>query len=722
MAEGFSHKRSRPESSSEVCKLGISLAVIKIVKCIGIFESYDLLKTVSILQLIYFIKLSSSFLFIFMKRSLLTGLKLKRSLNLRIGQYCCLGLLIDFLYLFGLTLCGPLRTILVFEHSAPIVVAMINGIFSKSNYARTRGSILFFLGVITLLLFDTDVFSQVNSFPGLKDTNFLFNFLYLTSTAFGVADHKSGILLLVFLLILKVIQHSFAKRISSQIGGSNKLHIYSNLFSTLILTPVYFISVYNGYQKTSVFTNFWTLFLITLFAFVVDHSIQSYVSGKIEGLYSYKIGYISIALFALLLGFQWNHPAAVAISAANTSRTQDHIISGGVIISAVFFILSSDILSWSGHKSRKGNFVGYSSEGLPLYSFAENVLNRASTFSVVSTLQRFLKQIFERNDSRHIFYFLCLNLSFAFVELFWGLYTNSLGLVSDSFHMMFDSTSLVLGLIASVMSRWKPNRSYPYGFGRVEVLSGFVNSLFLFVIAIFLIYEAASRLMNPPEINSDKLLTVSVTGLIVNMIGAYLLGHHHHHGHGHSDNHSHCHKRENINIKGVYLHVLTDLLGSVGVIISAILVKKYQLYIADPICTVLIAIFILYSLMPLLLKSSSILTLSLLPKDERNAKNALYKISHLEGVVSLHSCSIWEHGNGDFIASLCLTVQPYVTEQRVITQATNLFREHGINSCTIQVEKDDFYQHLSGLVTGSEEFQPPNSVITNPNLEFTKLI
>lgn len=740
MTEEFASKRVNLDTTaSEVCRLGIAFAVVKIIKCIGFFESYDLLKSVSILQFLFVIKIASSVVFLLLKRS---SLRLKKSLVVKVIQHSCLGLLIDFIYLFGLTLCGPLRTILVYEHSAPILIAMISGLFSRANYARTRGSILFILGVMTLLLFDTDVFSQSGNFPDLKETNVFFSFLYVTSSAFGVADHKSGVFLLLFLLLIKIVHHSFSKRLAVQVGGSNKLHMYSTYFSAILLTPVYLFSSFNGYQKTDILSNIWPMIFIAIFVFIADRYSSNYMASKMNGLYSYKIGYISVSVFALFLGFQWNHPAAIAITKAHDgglARTQDHIMSGGVVVSAVFFILSSDILSWSGHKSRKGNFVGYSSEGTPLYSFAENVLSRASSSSVVSVSRSFFKQIFERNDSRHIFYFLCLNLSFAFVELFWGMYTNSLGLISDSFHMMFDSTSLVLGLLASVISRWKPSRSFPYGFGRVEVLSGFVNSLFLLAISIFLVYEGSMRIMDPPQINTDKLLTVSVSGFVVNLVGAYLLGHNHHHGHnhghGHSHNHGHSHhhqhqgscdghshKHENINLRGVYLHILTDLLGSVGVIISAVLVKKYELYIADPICTLFIAVFILYSLVPLLLTSARILTLSLSSYDKKNVENALKKVSSLDGVTSLHSCHVWEHGSGDFRAAFCLTVESHVTEQRVITQATSILREHGVGTCTIQVEKDDYYQHLSGLKMGSEEIHAPRSLNSSPNIDFAKLI
>jgi solute carrier family 30 (zinc transporter), member 5/7 len=121
---------------------------------------------------------------------------------------------------------------------------------------------------------------------------------------------------------------------------------------------------------------------------------------------------------------------------------------------------------------------------------------------------------------------------FTFVELLYGAWTNSLGLISDGFHMLFDCTALVVGLYAALMARWKPTRVFSYGYARVEVLSGFVNGLFLVVVAFFVFYEAIGRLFEPPEINTNRLLIVSVAGFAVNMIGIFSFSHAHMHAHG----------------------------------------------------------------------------------------------------------------------------------------------------------------------------------------------
>lgn len=199
------------------------------------------------------------------------------------------------------------------------------------------------------------------------------------------------------------------------------------------------------------------------------------------------------------------------------------------------------------------------------------------------------------------------------------MWTNSLGLISDGFHMLFDCTALLVGLYASLMSRWKPTRLYSYGYGRVEVLSGFVNGLFLVVIALFVLEEAMDRLVDPPSISTDRLLFVSVAGFLVNLIGIGTFSWNHTHSHG-----GHTH---NTNMQGVFLHVLADTMGSVGVIISSLLIQQFGWYIADPICSLFIATLILISVLPLLKESAEILLLA--TPSHRTIQKTLTKVSLL---------------------------------------------------------------------------------------------
>lgn len=148
---------------------------------------------------------------------------------------------------------------------------------------------------------------------------------------------------------------------------------------------------------------------------------------------------------------------------------------------------------------------------------------RGIGYRIKEKLSAWRRLIFSDKNSRNLFLFLILNLSFAFVELIYGVWSNSLGefihvtfganqvthlfthsllgLISDSFHMFFDCTGLLAGLAASVITKWKANEKYSYGYVRAEVLAGFVNSLFLLFISFFILSESVERLIEPPEVS-----------------------------------------------------------------------------------------------------------------------------------------------------------------------------------------------------------------------------
>ena len=106
----------------------------------------------------------------------------------------------------------------------------------------------------------------------------------------------------------------------------------------------------------------------------------------------------------------------------------------------------------------------------------------------------------EAAETRKIFAFFMINFCFMLVEVSYGMWTNSLGLISDAAHMLFDCTALLLGLAASYVARWRPNEVFTYGYARVEVLAGFTNALFLLFIAVYIFLEALERLLEPPHV------------------------------------------------------------------------------------------------------------------------------------------------------------------------------------------------------------------------------
>ncbi len=201
------------------------------------------------------------------------------------------------------------------------------------------------------------------------------------------------------------------------------------------------------------------------------------------------------------------------------------------------------LLFWSPRSSSQANIV------MPLYAPGASSVTAVGTSveALVPFVKHLVREIWNDRESRRIFFFLSINLMFMFVEMVYGFLTNSLGLIADAFHMMFDCTALAIGLWASVVARWPATEQFTYGYGRVKVLSGFLNGVFLLFIGSFVLFESFTRLLAPPEIKSEKLLIVSVLGLCVNLVGIWAFhdlhgGGDHGHDHGHSHSHGHAHE------------------------------------------------------------------------------------------------------------------------------------------------------------------------------------
>uniref|UniRef100_A0A8C5UCR8 Zinc transporter n=1 Tax=Malurus cyaneus samueli TaxID=2593467 RepID=A0A8C5UCR8_9PASS len=600
---------------------------------------------------------------------------------IKIFKHAVVGCIISLLWFFGLTLCGPLRTLLLFEHSDVVVLSLLSVLFTSSGGgpAKTRGAAFFIIAVICLLLFDNDdLMAKIAEHPEGHHDSALTHVLYTIIAFLGVADHKS------------------------------KVESWSSLIMPFV-TVIFFVVI-------------------------LDFYVESICSVKMEASTCARYGSFLIFISALLFGNFWTHPITDQLRAMNKPphhESTEHVLSGGVVVSAVFFVLSANILSSPSRKGQKGTLIGYSPEGTPLYNFMGDALQQSSQ-SLPRFIKESLKQILEEYDSRQIFYFLCLNLAFTFVELFYGVWTNSLGLISDGFHMLFDCSALVMGLFAALMTRWKATRIFSYGYGRVEILSGFINGLFLMVIAFFVFMESVARLVDPPDIDTNMLTPVSVGGLIVNLVGicafshahshgasrggcpaAHDHSHSHHghsHGHSHSDHgHSHGHSHGssgggmNTNMRGVFLHVLADTLGSVGVIVSTIFIQQFGWLIADPLCSLFIATLIFLSVIPLLKDACQVLLLRIPPEQEKDLHAALEKIQKIEGVISYRDPHFWCHSATVVAGTIHVQVVSDVMEQRIVQQVTAILKDAGVNNLTVQVEKEAYFQHMSGLSTGFQD-------------------
>lgn len=267
------------------------------------------------------------------------------------------------------------------------------------------------------------------------------------------------------------------------------------------------------------------------------------------------------------------------------------------------------------------------------------------------SLGRFLAAIVANERERKLAVFLLLTIAIMLLEFLYGVSVNSLGLISDSFHMMLDATSIAIGLVAAHAASWPAEeKSHPLGYGRYEVLGGFVNGVLLLFIALYVIIESVERIIDPPEIEASYLLLVSVIGLLINIVGVVFF--HDSHGHSHSHDHEHDHGHghsgnENAhvdhNMRGVYLHILADLLGSVSVIISSVVIKLFGFWIADPICSGLSAGLILISAFPLLEETGKVLLLTG-PEDKQNYCDVIRScVMETRAVSDIEMPKVWLH-------------------------------------------------------------------------------
>ncbi|EFJ23962.1 hypothetical protein SELMODRAFT_57044, partial [Selaginella moellendorffii] len=284
-----------------------------------------------------------------------------------------------------------------------------------------------------------------------------------------------------------------------------------------------------------------------------------------------------------------------------------------------------------------------------------------------------LRYIAADRKSRKIAFFLAMNATFMVVEFVSGFMSNSLGLVSDACHMLFDCAALGIGLYASYISKLQPNAVFGYGYGRFEVLSGYANAVLLVLVGSLIVLESIERILDPPEISTEKLLLVSVGGLLVNLVGLH--DHHHHHHHHHIDH----------NMRGIFLHVLADTLGSVGVVISTVLIQYKGWMLTDPACSIFISAMIIVSAVPLLTNSAEILLQRTPRSVEKRLHEALERIRHVEGVAGFERMHVWSCTNSEIVGSLHL--HAYTADKNgVRDKVARLLNKAGITDLTVQVE------------------------------------
>lgn len=265
--------------------------------------------------------------------------------------------------------------------------------------------------------------------------------------------------------------------------------------------------------------------------------------------------------------------------------------------------------------------------------------------------------------------------SYMIVEVIGGLATNSLALLSDAGHMLSDTVALGLSLLAMIWGERRATGAKTYGYKRFEVLAAFLNGLALLGISLYIFYEAFRRFSDPPSVMSTGMLTIAVIGLLVNIAAAYLL--------------MRGDTSENLNIRSAFLHVIGDLLGSVGAIVAAILIMVFGWDLADPIASVIVAALVLLSACRITRDSVHILMEG--TPAGYDAEEIREELSRIPGVQNVHDLHIWSLSSDLPLLSSHLTLNEAVDGPAVLTQARHLLTEQfGILHITIQLDLPGF--------------------------------
>jgi cobalt-zinc-cadmium efflux system protein len=260
---------------------------------------------------------------------------------------------------------------------------------------------------------------------------------------------------------------------------------------------------------------------------------------------------------------------------------------------------------------------------------------------------------------------------FMLAEVVGGLISGSLALLADAAHMLTDFAALTLAWLAFRFSRWPADRQRTYGFDRLQILVAYSSGLSLFVIAGFIFYEAIERLSEPVPVLGGTMLTVAIAGLVVNIIVFAIL---------------HSGDRENLNIRAASVHVLGDLLGSIGAIVAAVLIMTMGWLAADPLISIFVAVLVLYSASKVVRDSAHILIegapVGILPADIEADLEA--NIAEIDEVHHVHAWSLTqERPMVTLHARLCDDGNAVAAIHAIKTRLRERF---GIAHATVEIE------------------------------------
>lgn len=277
----------------------------------------------------------------------------------------------------------------------------------------------------------------------------------------------------------------------------------------------------------------------------------------------------------------------------------------------------------------------------------------------------------EIQHERPLWWAFGLTSAFLIAEVVGGLLTNSLALLSDAAHMMTDVIALVISLVAVRLSRKPPDAKRTYGYARMEAIGAMVNGGLLFVVAGYILWEAIGRFRQPPAVASIGMLVIATLGLAVNLISMRLLKA----GSGTS-----------LNVRGAYLEVWSDMLGSVGVVIAAAIIQFTGWLVADPIVAVLIGLWVLPRVWSLLREAGHVLMQGVPAGMELDEIRSLM-LSH-PAVSQVHDLHAWALGSRQPVLTAHVVVNEDADLEQVrLALSAALEERFNVHDATLQIER-----------------------------------
>lgn len=265
-----------------------------------------------------------------------------------------------------------------------------------------------------------------------------------------------------------------------------------------------------------------------------------------------------------------------------------------------------------------------------------------------------------------------LTFFYLLVEVFGGWWTGSLALLADGFHMFADSTAIGLSLLAAWFAHRPASSQQTFGYQRAEIMAAFFNGLILVVMGFFIQVESFERLMNPAPVKAGVMTLIAAGGFVINLIAAWLLHKEHEH---------------NLNIKGAYLHVLGDLLGSVGAMLAGILIMFFNVTWADPAISTVISFLIMYSAIILLRDAVNVL-LEGCP-EHINVEDIRNEMLQFEGIRAVHHLHVWNINLQRTLLTAHLEVHPEAYSGETLNAVQNMLKEKfHLSHVTLQMEVD----------------------------------